>query len=171
MFLPERSIMIKAKTIPAELGHYARDVSRANELPYMSALAKDLSTSLNDIIGNLYEVATILGHCQDGAAMSEGRLTMPSIEETEHAKAIHETSYYRWWVAHFQWAMRGLQQEQDRVVAELAQSRAETKALQENLDLTRVIADDAHVEAEDAQKKTKKAEHDLEASRLEIENL
>jgi hypothetical protein len=163
--------VIKAKTSPTELGHYAREVFKANELPYMSVLGKDLMASWTNIIDNLYEASTTLGHCRDGMAVSEGRLALPLVEVTENAKTVHKTSYYRGWAAHFQWEMGGLQQEQDRVVVELAQSRAETKTLQENLDLSRVAAQDARVEAEVAHKKTKEMENDLGASRLEITNL
>jgi hypothetical protein len=43
------------------------------------------------------------------------------------------------------------------VVAELTQSMAEIKSFHKNLDLSWVAAEDAHVEAEHAQKKTKYA--------------
>jgi hypothetical protein len=38
---PGRSTMMKAKWRSAKLDHYARDVLRANKIPYMAALQKD----------------------------------------------------------------------------------------------------------------------------------
>jgi hypothetical protein len=73
------------------------------------SLIKDLPISLTNIIENLYEAAIILGHYRDGAILLEDMLDVPLLKATEHAKVIHETSYYKGYVTHFQWVMGGLQ--------------------------------------------------------------
>jgi hypothetical protein len=95
MFLLERTTMLKAKKRSAKLGHYVRKVLRANELSYMAVLQKDYPSYLTMVIENIFEVAIILAHLQDDAAVKAKRPTMSSIEVKEHARAIHQTTYYQ----------------------------------------------------------------------------
>jgi hydroxymethylpyrimidine/phosphomethylpyrimidine kinase len=52
--------MVRVKKSPTNLGHYAQEVFRANELPYMASLRKKILSSLTTIIGNLFEAAIVL---------------------------------------------------------------------------------------------------------------
>jgi hypothetical protein len=119
MFLSRRPTMLKAKQKSAEFDHYAREVLRANELPYMATLQKDVSSYLTSVIDNMFEAATYLEHLRDNAAREEKRLSFPSVKVAEHSKAIHQATYYRGWAASFQYEMKGMRREHESVVAEL----------------------------------------------------
>jgi hypothetical protein len=167
MFLPGRSTVLKSKQRPAEFDHYTREVLRANELPYMAALQKDVPSYLTSVIGNLFEAATFLGHLRDDSAREEKKLSFPSVEAAEHSKAFHQATYYFGWAASFQYEMKGMRREHESVVVELEQIKSEKKKLLEEVEVVTEASEGAHKEAEMATKEVERVKGDLEVALLE----